>query len=258
MTTLIRKIGKACFRVLGYYPDNIYGYKFKLDPYHIGFWREAARGGWEPQTYQIMSQFLNADTVYCDLGAWIGPTVIFAAKKCRRVVCFEPDPVAYRYLCWNIELNELKNVSPFNVALAAKSGMQKMASFGGHLGDSMTSLLANSKEPDGVDVLTLTWHDVMAITRIDKIDFLKIDIEGGEFSLVPTLKEYLSQYRPIVYLSTHPQFLDAGLRQENMHQIMDVMGMYKKCLDENLKPVGVDELTSVSAVNSRRSFLFMD
>jgi FkbM family methyltransferase len=258
MNTVVKMIGKAYFRALGYYPTSIHGFKFKLDPYHVGFWRGLAKGRWEPHTYRIMSRFINAGTVYCDLGAWIGPTVIYAARKCKQVVCFEPDPVAYRFLCWNVEMNELKNVMSFNIALADRNGMQRMSSFGANLGDSMTSLLANGQETNGVDVLTLTWETFTDITKIDKIDFLKIDIEGGEFALLPTLKEYLSLHRPIVYLSTHPQFLDVRLREKKMHQIIDVMGMYKKCLNEDIKPVDIDELNSENAMNSDHSYLFMD
>jgi FkbM family methyltransferase len=208
MNRIVKKISKAYYRALGYYPTSISGLKFKLDPYHIKFWKKVAKDRWEPQTYTIMSKFLNVDSIYCDIGAWIGPTVIYASRLCKQVICFEPDHIAYRYLRWNIELNDLFNVTSFNIALANSIAIRKMSAFGGKFGNSETSLLNDNQANKGIDVLTLTWDTFIDISKIDKIDFLKIDIEGGEFELLPTLKDYLSLHKPIVYLSTHAPFLD--------------------------------------------------
>lgn len=255
---VVKKIADAYYRALGYYPITINHSKFKLDPYHTKFWARAAKGRWEPHTFKILETFLNTDSVYCDVGAWIGPTVIYAAKKCRKVICFEPDPVAYRYLCWNIELNELDNVIPFNIALADDTAIQRMSSFGDGPGDSMTSLLNEDREKKGVFVLTLTWEAFNKLFKTEKVDFLKIDIEGSEFALLPTLKGYLSSHKPIVYLSTHAPFLDARSRREKLRQIIDVMGIYKKCLDEHLRPINIRELEGEDAMNNFCSYIFTD
>ena len=258
MNRIVKKVGKAYFQMLGYYPTSIRGFKFKLDPYHIGFWRSVGRDKWEPQTYKIMSRFISADTIYCDVGAWIGPTVVYAAKICKKVICFEPDPYAYQYLRWNIDLNELHNVTSFSIALSNQTSIQRMTSFGGSLGDSMTSLLNNSRESNAVDVLALKWDAFISLSKTEKIDFLKIDIEGGEFALLPTMRDYLSLYKPIVYLSTHAPFLDVELRREKMQQVIDVMGMYKNCLDQNLRPIDINELVSDDALTHFGSYIFMD
>ena len=257
MRSLVKTIGKAYYRALGYYPITINGLKFKIDPYHFYFWRNAAKGQWEAQTYIILSRFLNADSVYCDVGAWIGPTVIYAAKICEQVICFEPDPVAYRFLNWNIELNKLHNVTSFSVALSTRTSIQRMSSFGNKLGDSATSLLNNDQGERGVDVLTLSWDAFIDISKMKKSDFIKIDIEGGEFALLPTLKDYISRYKPIIYLSTHAPLLDSDLRRAKMQQIVDILCMYKKCLNEKLEIVDIHELTSERAINQFRSYLFI-
>nr|CAA6830897.1 MAG: Unknown protein [uncultured Thiotrichaceae bacterium] len=258
MNEVIKKIEKAYYRVLGYYPANINGLKFRLDPYHTKFWKKVDKGEWEPDTYKIMSRFLNTESVYCDIGAWIGPTVVYASKICKKVICFEPDPFAYRYLHWNIELNDLQNITALNFALSNQVSMQRMSSFSGRLGDSMSSLLDDNHESPGVDVPALTWDAFIDLSETKKIDFIKIDIEGGEFELLPTLKNYLSEHKPIVYLSTHAPYLDAGLRKEKMQQVIDVMGMYDKCLDHNLEPIDIGELLGEEATTRFCSYVFMD
>jgi FkbM family methyltransferase len=153
--------------------------------HHVQFWRKVSRGRWKPDTYRVLAEFLNRNSVYYDIGAWIGPTVIFAATKCKRVVCFEPDPIAFQYLLWNINLDELHNVLPINAALAGRKALMRVARFDRRLGDSMTSLLKTCSTEGAADVLALTWEAWIGIYNGEPPDFLKIDIEGGEFALLP-------------------------------------------------------------------------
>ena len=262
MNKIIKATAEACFRTLGYYPARINGLKFKVDPYHVGYWRSVERKDWEPYTYGILSKLLKPDFVYFDVGAWIGPTVIYAAKLCQHVVCFEPDPIAYRYLRWNIELNQLSNVQSFNLALSNKTSIQRIASFGDSLGDSMTSLLNDridgNKAENAADVLAFNWRDFNKLLLLERMDFLKVDIEGGEFDLLPSIKDYLSSQKPIVYLSVHAPFLDENIRKERMRQLIDVMGIYKKCFSENMEQVSIQELISDDTLNAFRAFIFID
>jgi FkbM family methyltransferase len=248
----------AFFRALGFYPTRVMGLKFKRDPYHVQFWRKVSRGRWKPDTYEVLSKFLNRNSVYYDIGAWIGPTVIFAANRCKRVVCFEPDPVAFQYLLWNINLNELHNVLPINAALADRNALMRMASFDKRLGDSMTSLLKTCSTEGATDVMALTWKEWIGICNGEPPDFLKIDIEGGEFALLPTLKEYLSAHKPIVYLSTHAPFLTAKERIGQMAKIIEAMEGYDLCLREDLEPVAVSDLVDEEALKNFRSYVFLD
>lgn len=256
MLRLAKMVAKAYYRAAGYYPTMIGGLRFKCDPYHISFWRLASRGLWEPHTYRILSRFLNSKTLYLDIGSWIGPTVIYAAKKSGQVVCFEPDIIAYRYLIWNIELNELHNVKPYNIALADRNAIMRMASLGSSLGDSMTSLLNADQKKGAIDVLALTWDKWLNISETKRVDFIKIDIEGGEFALLPTMKDYLLEYRPIVYLSTHAPFIDIGIRKEQMQHIVEVMKIYNTCLNENMDPMPIDRLYGEDAMSNLCSFVF--
>lgn len=258
MNSITRRMPRAWFRALGYYPASIAGFDFRLDPYHIRFWSGAARGKWEPRTFEILRKFLTSDSIYCDVGAWVGPTVVYAAKLCRQVICFEPDPAAYRYLAWNIDLNGLQNVSPFNCALADRRGIRRMSSFGGKRGDSMTSLLNPDSTGTNIDVLTLTWNDLREIPHIDRIDMIKIDIEGGEFELLPALGDFLAEHKPVVYLSTHAPFLEEGLRRENMEKVAEAMAPYGKRLDDHLNPVSLGDLVGRDAQENFRSYVFMD
>ncbi|GGH26574.1 methyltransferase, FkbM family [Cribrihabitans marinus] len=221
MFTRARKI---FYRARGHYAGRLNGAPFRLDPYHSKFWRKASRGDWEPETFAVLDRHLSPDRDYVDIGAWIGPTVLYAARRARHVWCFEPDPVAFRHLAWNIEMNGLTNVSAFCVALSDGVGVARMASFGGEAGDSMTSLLHSGAH--GTDALTIAWDQFASAVDLSGVSLVKMDVEGAEFDLIPTMTGWLETQRPALYLSTHAPFLPEEQRDGRMADLARALGFY--------------------------------
>jgi FkbM family methyltransferase len=258
MKSLRKKISRIYSNLRGYQPVTICGQPFKVDIHHSKFWRGLESSKWEPETFDILKRYIKPDYSYCDIGAWIGPTVLYAAHRCKELICFEPDPVAYRYLCENISLNNLKNVTSFSLALSDSTGIRSMASFGGDAGDSMTSLLDGGKDSTVIHALTMNWIEFIKLYQNKRFDFIKIDIEGGEFALLPAMKEYLLEHRPTVYLATHAPFLARSERYERMRAIADVMSIYDTCLDHRMRQVEIADLTNEKTLNHFHSYVFLD
>lgn len=252
---MLTRLRKMLYRARGYYPGRLGGEAFRLDPYHSKFWRRASAGAWEPETFAVLDAHLQPDRDYLDIGAWIGPTVLYGARRARHVWCFEPDPTAFRHLAWNIELNDLRNVSAFPVALSHRVGVARMASFGGERGDSMTSLL-NAGGAGGVDVVTVSWDDIAGDVDLGAVSLVKMDVEGAEFDLLPALIPWLKAQRPALYLSTHAPFLEPGARARRMAELAASLGFYGACRDETGAPAPAEAFTAAPALEKFRSFLF--
>lgn len=216
---------KTFYRARGYVETDLAGQEFRTDPYHSSFWRKASAGRWEPQTFEILSRHLAMGRDYLDIGAWIGPTVLFGARHARQVIALEPDPTAYRALAWNIELNGLENVSALPVALADRVGVTRMAGMRGERGDSTTSLL-NPEGEAGSDVVTLDWATFAGSLDLSDVALVKIDVEGAEFDLVPQMAEWLAKTRPAVLLSTHAPYLPKAQRSAAMARLGAALAMY--------------------------------
>lgn len=242
------------YRSLGYFPSSILEHRFNLSPDHFRFWRHVSSGTWEPWTLQTLQAHLNPDSVYCDIGAWIGPTVLYAARKCKRVFSFEPDPMAFRELSHNLALNRIANVQAFNLALTDRDGLMTMGSPNSKLGDSTTSSLHASAD-NRFQVLGLTWNTWMSLVRPEKPDMLKIDIEGGEFSLLPAMTDFLASTRPVLHLSTHADFLPAAQRREAMEKLLGAVRVYKNCEDELGRSVPLESLLVAETLDAPRAFL---
>lgn len=221
------------------------------------FWQATTGNRWEPHTFTILAKYLNAQTTYYDIGAWIGPTVLYAAGRCRKVVCFEPDPIAFQYLLWNLRLNAPSNVLPLNVALADRDSARHMSSMV-VLGDSMTTLLRGEPGSGSAEVLALSWNTWLSLGIAEPPDVMKIDIEGSEFALLPTLRDYLRDHKPTLYLSTHTPFLPVHQRAEEMAKVLAVMALYKRCLNEQLEPVDPERLLREEALAEFHSFVLED
>lgn len=227
MRRLIRAAARLACRARGYQPTSIGPERFRTDPDHIGFWRDVSRGRWEAETFHFLEESLLPDSVFADIGAWIGPTALFAARRCRLVYCFEPDPVAYRYLLWNLALNAQANVVPHHAALGSESGLRTLWGADGSLGTSQSSLLARAGQPS-IRIQSIGWSDWLESARPGRIDCMKIDIEGGEFDLIPAMREYLAADRPALHLSLHASRLPEPDREERLDGLLDALRPYRE------------------------------
>ncbi len=249
---MLTQARKMFYRARGYYAGNLNGEPFRLDPYHSKFWRKASAGDWEPETFAVLDEYLTPGSDYLDIGAWIGPTVLYGARKARHVWCFEPDPTAYRHLAWNLDLNDIHNVSAFGVALSDQFGVARMASLRGEPGDSTSSLLHDGAH--GSDALTIAWDQFEAVNDLSGVSLVKMDIEGAEFFVLPTLLSWLEKVRPALYLSLHSPLLADEDRLTRTSELLESLSFYSNACDESGQPADVqtmlkpEELTRYRAI----------
>nr|WP_296021931.1 FkbM family methyltransferase [uncultured Acidovorax sp.] len=170
------------------------------------FWQRLQAGAWEPQTFGVFRRFLRPDRSYIDLGAWIGPTVLYGAALSRCVHAVEPDPVAFAELGRNVQANPglCKKIHLYSFGIGAESGPLRLYAGGlyyaGHseFGDSMSGVLASPDaagqpchEAQGVDM-----ERFLDRHAGDDCNFIKMDIEGGEYAVIPGLWRRLRRWGP--------------------------------------------------------------
>lgn len=172
-------------------------------PRYTRFWEQVRAGSWEPDTFRVFCRYVTPDATVLDIGAWIGATTLYAAQLAKHVYAFEPDPVAHEQLRLNLEANAgLTNVTLCNCGV---SDSNEPMPFGtaSSFGDSQSSVLFGGSDVSCVEAVHLgsflKSHDVP-----DPL-FIKIDIEGYEYRVLPSILESLSHRDFVLYLSTHPQ-----------------------------------------------------
>jgi FkbM family methyltransferase len=235
---------------------NVYNFKIHGDEDHSWFWEKVERGEWEPETFDVFDRFVKKGDLVCDLGGWIGPTVLYAAAKGAHVTAFEPDPTAFRYLQENVRRNRFKNVLCYNSAISTLNGVKKISPFFQSLGDSTSSLLEGDRESnESADVDCITWDTACSKYKFRKIDFIKIDIEGSEFDVVPGMESYFKKNRPVIYLSTHAPYLAEEEREMKLKKLADIIESWGKLETPAGIPLDIRELYSSNTQNNFRSFI---
>jgi len=167
----------------------------------LAFWLRFQEQKWEPEILRLIKLLTNSATTFVDVGAWIGPTTLIASALGARVIAFEPDPQALVSLRANLQANP--HLQPLidlrSVALSSKDGEASLGTTS--LGGSGSSLVLTPTDSDHVQVATSS--PTVELGGIDGPVILKVDIEGGEYELLPKLLSIKTLNVSDLILSVH-------------------------------------------------------
>jgi FkbM family methyltransferase len=191
---------------------EIYGEPFTVamtNRWDIGFWNSYA-DNWEIDTFEFVKRVAGPGTVFFDIGAWIGPISLYAARLGSRVVALEPDPIARQILITNCELNDV-DISVLPAALSDSSN--GMALYGGSRGLGASTSSSLGVDPrNRVKVSTITVQDLLQMQN-DEQAAIKIDIEGHEYRIPQSIEQLWKCSGGAMHLSMHPRTYFKRLRR---------------------------------------------
>jgi hypothetical protein len=93
------------------------------------------------------------------------------------------------------------------------------------------------------------------VNDVSQVSLVKMDIEGAEFMVLPSLIPFLKKTRPALYLSTHAPLLSEAERQERMAHLADLLSFYPSCRNSNGDETGVRALTAPASLSGFQSFV---
>jgi len=141
----------------------------------------------EPELFAFYERFLAPGMVVVDAGANIGLHSLFFSRRITlggAVYAFEPDPGIFDRLVSHVKQNVLGQIKCFNVALGATPGFAEVVR--DDADTSRTSVrLAEAPQHASVARVPIESLDNFATReRVEKIDFLKVDVEGFEAEIL--------------------------------------------------------------------------
>ena len=157
-----------------------------------------------------------------DLGANIGLFSIFAAPVCEKVFSVEPTPSHFALMEELVDLAGVKNIEMLNLAVGLEDGE---AEFNIHERNStMNSFISHRTDPHSgktVKVKTQTLNSIIDSLDVDRIGFVKMDIEGFENEIIfeESFEEALTKIDGL-YIEVH-DFEERGMMAENFNKISD-------------------------------------
>lgn len=171
-------------------------------------------GLWEPYTFEIFDYFTESNQNVIDLGCWNGITTLYLAYKSNIVYAFDPDTICFSELIKNIELNkEVKEkIIPFKKAISNVNGITNLYAREKY-GESSSSILERRRDLLSLNQIeTITLDTFIQKYNIQHINFIKMDIEGSEFLILPSMYSALSKLNyPTLYISFHYNYLNENL-----------------------------------------------
>ena len=117
------------------------------------------------------------DDVVLDVGACFGNTTLLFAKKARKVIAIEPEPLNVACLQLNVFINKLRNVcivkkAAWNCKTRLKLNISEYA--GWH------SIVLKESVIGFIEVEADTLDNIVSELGVEKVNFIKINIEGAE------------------------------------------------------------------------------
>ena len=174
-------------------------------------------GYFEQLAIKICIKFSDNSTIV-DVGSNIGTFSIPIALNFpkAKIISIEPQRNVYFHFCSNILVNKLQNIYPLNIAIGKTN--KKNISIKVPLFDSFTEKYTGSVSLDpnihelrkkiiGVAEPSLyakifedvPFKNLDEITGTDKISFIKIDVEGMEYSVIKSAEKVLKKFKPFLY-----------------------------------------------------------
>ncbi len=201
--------------VVGHSPDHVQftnrdGITFHLDV------RECVQKAifcfhyFEPEDVAAFRTFMKPGSVVFDVGANIGQYSLLASKlvgEGGQVYAFEPSPDVLNKLQENIKLNSAENIEVVAKAVTAKSGRMQFYTASEQGNQGVGSLLpaeayrAHTRSADSIDVEALTLDDFCEDRGIERVDFLKIDVEGFDLEVLKGAGKLMERNPDLVVFS---------------------------------------------------------
>ena len=167
---------------------------------------------WWNNEARLLAQYVKPGSLIVDVGENLG----FLTALCSRLATptglvhsFEPSPDTFRKLQEVIAENHLDNVRAHN--LGCGENEEKLQLFcmpsSGH-----SSLRRPQRSDDirAIQEVSIVRLDEYLASKINRLNFLKIDTEGHEDAVIAGAENLIAQYRPTIYIELASEFMDSS------------------------------------------------
>ncbi len=219
---------------------------------HMGsqiYWR----GYYSPSQLMLLDKTLKPDMTFIDVGANHGEFSIFAAKRLPqgRVIAFEPSALIHERLLKNIAANHFKNVTAVKKGLWRETSSSLLYSSSesfadGSVNEGLGTLFPSETDKTNSESIDLVALDDFVISAgLERIDVIKIDIEGAELAALEGARETLQRFRPIIFIEvSEERNVCAGYQSSELLDFIGSMGYSFKLIGSkgNTKAISAQKL----------------
>jgi len=215
----------------------------------------------------ILDEMLRNDKsqVFFDIGAHVGIFSLFAAKRIPdgRVHSFEPLEKHLKRIRSNIKLNSFNNILVRSVIIGEKEGREdihvpipRKSDDPLNSGSGGTSIIPSKEDNSSHETYTIdksTLDIYVKSNDIERIDIMKIDVEGAELNVLNGARKSICRFRPHVLMELDKRYLNrAG---KSVEELLDFWDQYDFSVYKIGNHGSLSRITSASELNTRQNIL---
>ncbi len=190
----------------------------------------------EPLVAELYTLSLDPGSFAIDLGGHYGVVSVYLSQlvgATGKVITFEADKNNFEILSSNLELNGVSNVEAINLGVYNRSGILQF-----HSGGSYTSSFHETSyvkknlgkyETTQIPVVTLDER----LADLERLDFIKMDIEGSEIEAIEGGKNILAKFLPRLLIETH--IVSGKSTAEEVERLLREIGYKNIIRDESIE-----------------------
>ncbi|WP_017733229.1 FkbM family methyltransferase [Nafulsella turpanensis] len=150
--------------------------------------------------------FQKEDLTIIDIGANVGFFSLFMLFRHpkARVYAFEPMPYNFNKLAQYKEETKLDKLFPINKAVAGTAEKLSLNYAGNGSFTTMASIFSNQRKDQILEVDATTLHQIAEEQQLSSIDFIKLDCEGAEYTILYNTPPSLFKKIKAMGIETHP------------------------------------------------------
>lgn len=181
-------------------------------------------GTYEYDNQRVFERLLKPGSTVFDIGAHAGFYTLLASVLVGsegKVFAFEPLPRNLMFLKEHLTLNQINNVTVIEAAVSKCCGVTSFT-------ESSSGYQGGISSQGTLPVKMVSLDELIVSREVPVPDFIKIDVEGHEKSVLMGAKSMLERDRPTIFLSIHGRSVYGQCRQ-----LLESLGYKIQVLCEN-------------------------
>ncbi len=174
-------------------------------------WNVLFYGSYERFELTLLAVLANRieRAVFLDIGTNVGHHALFMASHAEQIHAFEPNPALWPLIKEKITVNGVQNIILHQCGLGATSGKPPLYLGPESGGSSLIPGANRICSSNSVPVTIVRGDDFFRETGINKLDLIKLDIEGFEKHAIAGMSRHIDKWRPIIMI----EISEAGKEQ---------------------------------------------
>ncbi len=159
----------------------------------------------------VLTELINPGDIVLDIGANFGLYSKFLSQltgEMGKVYSFEPVPDTFEVLQYNINKSKLTNVKAFKKAVSDQMGEAfiSIPEYDDGSENYYEASLKNTSSDNGFRIETIRLDDFILETKTEKIDFMKMDVEGHEPEALAGAEKLIEKFHPKMMIEINDGF----------------------------------------------------